>query len=362
MSVDLFAFARPLLQTLDAEKAHRLTIRALAIGGRLRARPRDDARLAVQLFGSSLTNPIGMAAGFDKNAEVPAELVALGFGFAEVGTITPLAQPGNPLPRLFRLKSDTGIINRLGFNNAGHQPAASRLARIDHSIFLGVNIGANKDSVDRIGDYVLGVERFAAFAKYLTVNISSPNTPGLRDLQTGAALQELLDRVLSARASVAARIGRSVPVLVKVSPDLADEDLDEVTIACLNAGVEGMIVSNTTITRPPLKSQHANEAGGLSGAPLFRRSTRALARVYRHTQGRIVLVGVGGITSAETAIEKFRAGASLIQIYTGLTYRGPALLEEIKAGLVHYMDRNGLAHVGEITGTGAAEWAEQALD
>jgi dihydroorotate dehydrogenase len=362
MSLDLYTFVRPFLQKLDAEQAHRLTIRALALGGSVQKRRPDDSRLAVKVLGSALSNPIGMAAGFDKNAEVPAQLVALGFGFAEVGTITPLAQAGNPRPRLFRLTEDEAVINRMGFNNDGHQPALARIAAAQKDLFLGVNIGANKDSSDRIGDYVLGVERFAPVAKYLTVNISSPNTPGLRDLQTGTALQELLSRVLAARSKAEDKLGRRVPILVKVSPDLADEDLDDVTKACLAAEVEGMIVSNTTITRPPLKSPAARETGGLSGAPLFRRSTRALARVYRITQGQILLVGVGGVSSVETAIEKFRAGASLIQLYTALTYRGPRLIQEIKAGLCAHMDREGLAHVGEITGTGAEEWAKVQID
>jgi len=360
MSADLFALARPLLHALDPEKSHQLTIAALRTGLIPSALP-DDSRLATQAFGKVLSNPIGLAAGFDKDGEVPDRLIAIGFGFAEIGTVTPKPQSGNLKPRLFRLKEDAAIINRLGFNNQGHDSAAQRLERLDRKLFIGVNIGANKDSTDRIGDYVLGVRRFADLASYLTVNISSPNTPGLRDLQTGSALRELLERVLSARAEAAAKLARPVPLMVKVSPDLADEDLDEVALACLRSGVDGMIISNTTITRPPLRSMHGSETGGLSGSPLFVRSTRALARVYRRTEGRILLVGVGGVSSAATAIEKVRAGASLIQLYTALTFKGPRLLTEIKQGLLQKLSEQRLSRLADLTGTGADEWAERPL-
>lgn len=350
-----------MLQVVDAEKAHRLTIRALSTGLAATGQT-DDPRLATRAFGVLLPNPIGMAAGFDKEAEVPDRLIALGFGFTEVGTVTPRPQPGNPKPRIFRLKADAAIINRLGFNNQGHDCVARRLERFDRKLLIGVNIGANKDSTDRIEDYVLGVRRFGPFARYLTVNISSPNTPGLRDLQTGTALRVLLARVIGARDEVADQLGRAVPILVKVSPDLADEDLDEVASICLANGADGIIVSNTTVTRPALHSPHAQESGGLSGPPLFLRSTRALARVYRRTAGRLLLVGVGGVSSAETALEKLRAGATLIQLYTGLVYQGPKLLSDIKRGLVRHLDQRQMAGLTPLIGTGAEEWAERKLD
>ncbi|WP_429515107.1 quinone-dependent dihydroorotate dehydrogenase [Rhodoligotrophos appendicifer] len=350
----MFPLFNSVLQRLDPESAHKLTI-AMLKAASLGRPPVDHPVLGVTTFGLSFPNPVGIAAGFDKNAEVARAMTALGFGFAEVGTVTPKAQEGNPKPRIFRLREDNAVINRLGFNNKGHAAAFEAIKSLSPETLVGVNIGANKDSKDRIDDYVLGVRRFAAYSRYLTINISSPNTPGLRDLQATAALVELLERVLEARHES----GAVVPILLKISPDLTDDDLQDVSAACLKLGVDGMIVSNTTITRPALRSTHARETGGLSGAPLFVRSTRALARVYLATGGKIPLIGVGGITSAETAIEKIKAGATLVQLYTGLIYKGPALITEIKQGFVRYVQAHGLRSMADATGSDAGGWANR---
>jgi dihydroorotate dehydrogenase len=328
-----FPLLRPLLFALDPERAHDLTIAGLA---RLPVGfgASDDPALAVTAFGLRFGNPIGVAAGFDKNAEAFAALLRLGFGFVEVGSLTPLPQEGNPRPRMFRLPRDHAVINRFGFNNRGHADALPRLAAPRPAGILGVNVGANKDAADRVADYVLGIERFAPYADYFTLNISSPNTPGLRDLQKRAVLDDLVARVGEARDR-AADTGPRRPVLVKIAPDLTLTELDDIVSVALKRRVDGMIVSNTTISRPRdlRDSAVASEAGGLSGRPLFDPSTRMLAETYRRVGGRIPLIGVGGIDSGERALAKIRAGATLIQIYTGLVYRGPALLDEIKAAL-----------------------------
>lgn len=314
---------------VDPETAHGLTIAALK--SMPRPSPRmPESRLAISVAGLSFPNVLGLAAGFDKNAEVPAAMLALGFGFVEVGTVTPLAQPGNPRPRMFRLAEDEGVINRLGFNNEGHQAMRNRLAAGKPNGILGVNIGANKDAADRVADYVAGIEAFTALADYFTVNISSPNTPGLRDLQARSALDELLARVIAARDAASVRR----PVFLKIAPDLDLASLDDVVEVALARGIDALIVSNTTIARPAtLKSSNAAQAGGLSGRPLMQRSTWALAQTFQRVEGRIPLVGVGGIDSAETAWTKIRAGASLIQLYSALTYHGPALIDAILSGL-----------------------------
>ncbi|MHB2166827.1 quinone-dependent dihydroorotate dehydrogenase [Alsobacter sp. R-9] len=328
----LSATILPALRTLDAETAHEMTIRALS---NLPLLPcRDDPALGTRVFGLDFPNPIGMAAGFDKNAEVPDALLALGFGFTEIGTVTPRPQDGNPRPRMFRLPDDEGVINRLGFNNRGHDAAYARLAaRATRGGIVGVNIGANKDSTDRAADYVEGIRRFAPLASYFTVNVSSPNTPGLRDLQHEAALDDLLARVVEARDSAdAARR----PVLLKIAPDLSRPELDGIVSVARRREVDGLIVSNTTVSRPgTLRNKVvAAEQGGLSGRPLFALSTRILAEVYQRLDGSMPVVGVGGIHSAESALAKIEAGASLVQLYSALVYRGPALVDDIKAGLL----------------------------
>jgi dihydroorotate dehydrogenase len=325
--------ARPLLRVLDPEDAHSLTMRALRYAP-LRHPQIDDPLLATRQFGLKFPNPIGLAAGFDKHAEAPQALLRLGFGFVEVGTITPRPQPGNPRPRLFRLNADEGVINRYGFNSEGASAAFKRLAaQGDGTGIIGVNIGANKNTDDRGADYVRLIESFAAIASYFTVNVSSPNTPGLRDLQRAAMLDDLLARVIAARDRVA-RV-RSVPVLLKIAPDLTLSELDDVVGVARRRKVDGMIVGNTTLSRPGglHDSAGARETGGLSGRPLFPLSTRVLAETYVRTERAFPLIGVGGIDSAQTALAKFRAGASLIQIYSGLVFRGLGLVSEIKTGL-----------------------------
>jgi dihydroorotate dehydrogenase len=294
-----------------------------------------------------------MAAGFDKDARVPRELLGMGFGFVEVGTLTPRAQGGNPSPRMFRSLADRAVINRLGFNNEGQAAALVRLQNRPKGI-VGVNIGAGRDSEDRIADYAEGVARMADVASYLTVNISSPNTPGLRDLQAPKALNALLERVQSARAALPCK----PPLLVKLAPDLAEEDVPEVVGVIVANKADGIIVSNTTLARDGLRDQSfAREAGGLSGRPLFARSTRMLARVYQLTQGKLPLIGVGGIDSGETALAKIEAGASLLQLYTGLVFEGPDLIGRIKQALLRAMEQDGADQLRRLVGRRASEWA-----
>jgi dihydroorotate dehydrogenase len=332
------AFAA-LARRLDAEDAHRATIAALKLLPDLPAAP-DDPRLAVSAFNLDFPNPVGLAAGFDKNAEVFSKSVTLGFGFVEVGTLTPRPQPGNPRPRAFRLAQDRAVINRYGFNNDGHAPALRRLGARRSGGIVGVNIGANKDAGDRVADYVAGVNAFWPVADYFTVNVSSPNTPGLRDLQEPRALAELLARVLEARD--AARTRR--PLLLKIAPDLDLGQLDGIVRVARDARIDGMIVSNTTISRPAsLRSDLSGEAGGLSGAPLFELSTRRLAQVFVRVERQFPLIGVGGIDSAAAAIAKIEAGASLIQLYSALVYEGPGLVSRIKNGLVERLAGEGVA-------------------
>lgn len=347
---------RPLLLELDPELAHRATIAALKLAPAPPA-PADDPRLAVEAFGLKFPNPIGMAAGYDKNAEVPDALLSMGFGFVEVGTLTPRAQPGNPRPRAFRLPEDGALINRFGFNNDGHRAAHRRLSARRRRGIVGVNVGANKDAADRAADYAAGVAAFADVADYFTVNVSSPNTPGLRDLQQAQALDDLLARALAARDAAAGRHGRK-PVLLKIAPDLDEAGLDDVVRVARGRGVDGMIVSNTTIARPAtLRGARAGEAGGLSGRPLFAPSTRMLARTFLRVEGQFPLIGVGGIDSPETALAKIEAGASLIQIYSGLVYQGVGLLGRIKAALAVRVTEAGAAGPAALAGRRAAEFA-----
>jgi dihydroorotate dehydrogenase len=349
------AFSLPLLRWLDPEDSHRLAIQGLKLLPPLRPRP-DDAKLAVRAFGLNFPNPIGMAAGFDKNAEVPDALLRLGFGFVEIGTVTPKPQSGNPRPRLFRLERDQGIVNRLGFNNDGADAVLRRLAlRAHHGGIIGVNIGANKDSPDRVADYVKLIETFAPVASYFTLNVSSPNTPGLRNLQHAAALDDLLAKVIDARERVRNNAGDS-PVLLKIAPDLGLTELDEVVQVARSRRVDGMIVANTTLARPStLREQgRSKEQGGLSGRPLFRLSTRMVAETYVRVEGAFPLVGVGGIDTGGAALTKIRAGASLIQLYSSLIYKGLGLVDDIKRDLASTLLRTGRDQLSEIVGADAA--------
>ncbi len=347
--------ARPFFHALDPEDAHRLTITMLKFAPMLRAAS-DDRRLAVRAFGLNFPNPVGMAAGFDKDAEVPDALLRLGFGFVEVGTVTPRPQRGNPRPRVFRLDADLGVINRLGFNSLGADAVLARLAaRANAGGIVGINVGANRDAPDRVADYVRLIERFASVANYVTVNVSSPNTPGLRDLQQAAVLDDLLARVIDARERVAPSAGPT-PVLLKIAPDLSLADLDDVVGIARSRRVDGLIVSNTTLARPAglHEVKIAKEAGGLSGRPLFPLATRMLAETYVRVEGVFPLIGAGGIDSGAAAIAKFRTGASLIQLYSALVFRGLGLIDEIKAALIGELERDRLDSLGELVGVDAA--------
>ncbi|SHG12733.1 quinone-dependent dihydroorotate dehydrogenase [Bradyrhizobium erythrophlei] len=349
------AFSLPLLRWFDPEDAHRLAIQGLKILPPVRPRP-DDPKLAVRAFGLNFPNPIGMAAGFDKSAEAPDSLLRLGFGFVEVGTVTPKPQAGNPRPRLFRLERDEAVVNRMGFNNDGAEAVLRRLAARAHlGGILGVNVGANKDSSDRIADYVKLIETFAPVASYFTVNVSSPNTPGLRNLQQAAALDDLLARVIDARERVRQNAGDS-PVLLKIAPDLSLAELDDVVHIARSRRVDGMIVANTTVARPSSlrEAARAGEQGGLSGRPLFRLSTRMVAETYVRAEGAFPLVGVGGIDSGGAALTKIRAGASLIQLYSSLIYKGLGLVDDIKNDLASTLLRTGRDSLSEIVGADAA--------
>lgn len=352
----LFGLGQSLLLALPPERAHDLAIKSLELGLYPRASQPDDKRLAQHLFGLDFPNPIGMAAGFDKNARVAGELLGMGFGFVEVGTLTPRAQSGNASPRLFRSIVDRAIINRLGFNNEGQDSALQRLKSRVGGV-VGVNLGAGRTSPDRIGDYVSGIARMAEVASYFTINISSPNTPGLRDLQAPEALDALLKRVQDARAA----LPRKPALLVKLAPDIADEELPEVVRVIVSHGVDGIVVSNTTLSREGLRDQgFAKEDGGLSGRPLFARATRMLARIYQLTEGRLPLIGVGGIDSPETALAKIEAGASLIQLYTGLVFEGPSLIGRIKQALGEAMECTGAENLKLLIGARADEWTTKA--
>jgi dihydroorotate dehydrogenase len=368
MLTSLTALALPLLFTLEPETAHEATLRALEAGLYPRATGEDDGRLAQSVMGLDFPNPIGIAAGFDKDARVPDAVLGMGCGFAEIGTVTPKPQTGNPKPRVFRLIQDRALINRLGFNNQGHAAALARLLRrMERSSgrgmgIVGVNVGANKDAADRATDYAVGVEAFHSVASYFSINISSPNTPGLRDLQAPAALDELLGRIVAVRTRMEAAGQPRRPVIVKLAPDVADEDLPAIAERLLAHKVDGAAVSNTTLARNGLTQQMlAREAGGVSGRPLFLRSTRALARLHVLTKGQLPLIGIGGIDSGETALAKIEAGASLIQLYTGLVYEGPALIGRIKSHLTQAIARNGKANLKALVGTKAQEWSEKTV-
>jgi dihydroorotate dehydrogenase len=349
------AFSLPLLRWFDPEDAHRLAIQGLRLLPPARPRP-DDPKLAVRAFGLNFPNPVGMAAGFDKSAEAPDALLRLGFGFVEIGSVTPKPQGGNPRPRLFRLERDEAVVNRMGFNNDGAEAVLRRLAARAHlGGIVGVNVGANKDSADRVADYVKLIETFAPVASYFTVNVSSPNTPGLRNLQQAAALDDLLAKVIDARERVRRNAGDS-PVLLKIAPDLSLTELDDVVQIARSRRVDGMIVANTTLARPStLREQNrAREQGGLSGRPLFRLSTRMVAETYVRAEGAFPLVGVGGIDTGGAALTKIRAGASLIQLYSSLIYKGLGLVDDIKNDLASTLLRTGRDSLSEIVGADAA--------
>ncbi|MDB5441467.1 MAG: dihydroorotate dehydrogenase [Caulobacteraceae bacterium] len=336
------------LRNLDPETAHSLAIRALELGLGPRHRI-SDPRLATEVCGLKLPSPVGLAAGFDKNAQVPDAMLAAGFGFAECGTVTPLAQSGNPRPRLFRLTQDRGVINRLGFNNQGLEAFAARLAaRRGRGGVVGANIGANKDSSDRAADYVTGLRRLHGLAGYFTANVSSPNTPGLRALQVGEALDELLERLAQARAALP---GARAPLFLKVAPDLSDPEIEGVVLAAVKHGLDGLIVGNTTLSRPDaLTDPQKTEAGGLSGAPLMTLSTLILGRFHAASGGRLALIGAGGVASGADAYAKIRAGASAVQLYSALVYEGPGLAARIARDLAARLAADGFTSIAQAVG------------
>jgi dihydroorotate dehydrogenase len=346
----------------DPETAHGMSIAALKSGLLPACSVAADPRLAQEIAGLAFANPLGMAAGFDKNAEVPDAVLKLGFGFTEIGTVTPKAQDGNPKPRMFRLTEDTAVINRLGFNNEGHAAALARLSGRRGQGIVGVNIGANKDSTDRVDDYVQGIARFYSVASYFTANISSPNTPGLRDLQARESLAALLSAVLAERNAQAQKIGRQVPVFLKIAPDLTEEGLDDIAAEVLAHELDGLIVSNTTLSRDGLRSgAQVGEAGGLSGKPLFERSTAVLAKMRRRVGKTLPIIGVGGVSSAQTALEKIKAGADLVQLYSCMVYEGPGLPSRIVKGLSKLVDQAGVTSIRELRDVSVDRWADRAL-
>ena len=343
----LYPLLRPALFRLEAERAHGLALTWLKLLGGGARQPAAPGPLAMTVAGLTFPNPLGMAAGFDKDGEVPDALLGLGFGHAEVGSITPLPQAGNPRPRQFRLVEDRAVINRMGFNNGGAQAAAERLAaRSRRPGIVGINIGANKDSADRIADYATMTRIMAPLASYLAVNISSPNTPGLRALQDEAALTGLLDAVIAARGA------EGPPIFLKVAPDLEPADIDAIARIALDRQLGALIVANTTISRPPLLSAHAGEGGGLSGAPLRDLAQQRLRDFRAATGGAIPLIGVGGIATAEDAFARIRAGASLVQLYSAMVYAGPGIARRIGQGLEQLMQQYGFSTIAEAVGTG----------
>lgn len=341
-----------LLHRMDPETAHGLSLRALRMGLVPLPGPVGGPRLATALAGLTLPNPIGLAAGYDKNAQALAPLMRAGFGFLEVGAATPLPQPGNPRPRLFRLTEDRAVINRFGFNNQGMEALAPRLAARPAGIPVGINLGANKDSADRAADFARVLAHCGPHADFATVNVSSPNTEKLRDLQGRAALGALLEGVMEAHDALT----RPIPIFLKIAPDLQDDELAGIAEVALASGLAGIIATNTTLARTGLASAHRDEAGGLSGAPLFERSTRVLARLSQLTAGRLPLIGVGGVSSAEQAYAKIRAGASAVQLYSGMVFGGMSLVPRIAAGVDALLARDGHASMQEAIGQGRDTW------
>jgi len=342
----LYQMAFPFLDRIDPERAHRLALAALKSGLMAGDRRPDSSRLEQTLFGLRFPNPIGLAAGFDKDGEVYRQTLGLGFGFVELGSVTPKAQPGNPRPRLFRLTADRAVINRMGFNNQGIAAMAQRLQNRDHACgIVGVNLGKNKDQADAAADYAAGTRLLAPLADYLVINVSSPNTPGLRALQGRGALEALIGTVLEARA------GSKPPLLLKIAPDLTDADRQDIAEVALASGIDGLIVSNTTIARPAgLDPRFAGEAGGLSGRPLLEPATAVLRDIYKRTEGKLPIIGVGGVARAEDAYAKIRAGASLVQLYSALVFEGPGLVRRIKDGLAALLERDGFKNITQAVG------------
>lgn len=353
--IDLFSLAKPFIHSLDPERAHGLTVSLLSRGVTGTAlRARHHKILNTNVFGLSFDNPVGLAAGFDKDAEAISGAQKMGFGFVEAGTVTPKPQPGNDKPRLFRLTRDRAVINRFGFNSKGLENFARNLesgCNKNRAAVVGANVGANKTSEDRTADYVTCIDRIYGLCDYFTVNISSPNTPGLRALQSKAALEDLIGQVLEVRANKQQAGDTRVPILVKIAPDLLDSDVKDIADIAVSTDIDGLIVSNTTIERPEsLRSHDKGEAGGLSGRPLFEPSTEMLKRIYAATGGQKPLIGVGGIASAADAYTKIRAGASLVQLYSALVYEGPSLVERIKSGLAIALKKDGFTSIGDAVG------------
>jgi len=352
---DYFRIAGPLVRLLPAETAHGLTVALLKTGLVPHQPSYNDPILSIRLWGRDFKNPVGLAAGFDKNAEVPDAMLGQGFGFVEIGSVTPRPQPGNPRPRLFRLTPDQAVINRMGFNNEGMEVVAGRLARRRRAGIVGANLGKNKDTEDAASDYEKGVRTLGPLADYLVINVSSPNTPGLRALQGKEPLEQLVRRTRKAVDALAVK----VPLLLKIAPDLTEEDLRDIAEVALESGLDGLIVSNTTITRPDsLISERRTETGGLSGAPLFEPSTAVLRQVYSLTKGKLPLIGVGGIATGEQAYAKIKAGASLLQLYSALVYQGTGLVTRIKQELAQALRRDGFTCLQDAVGVDAGRAAE----
>jgi len=346
----LFRLARPLVHALDAETAHRAALLALKHAP-LPSPPPTDPILAVEAFGLRFPSPVGLAAGFDKNAEAPDQALRLGFGFVEVGGVTPQPQPGNPRPRVFRLEADEAVINRYGLNSEGGESVRARLAGRARRGVVGVNIGANKDSADRTADYVSLARMLAPVCDYLSINVSSPNTPGLRDLQGRAALDDLLARLAEARDGAP---GRPTPLLLKIAPDVTEAELDDIVAVARARRMDGMIVANTTVARPESlrETAKARETGGLSGKPVFEASTRVLAQTFQRVERQFPLIGVGGVDGWETALAKIEAGATLVQLYTAMVFKGPGLARAVADGLAAACRREGAAGVAAMVGRG----------
>ena len=349
---------RRALFLFDPETAHGMSIAALKTGLVPSYSGKPDLRLSQTIAGLHFPNPVGMAAGYDKNADVPEALLRLGFGFVEIGTVTPKAQPGNAKPRIFRLVDDEAVINRFGFNSEGHAAVREKLNRISAEALVGVNIGANKDSADRVADYVAGITAFANVARYFTANVSSPNTPGLRDLQARDSLIELLTAILTERDRQSIAQKRHLPVFLKIAPDLAEEAMDDIAEVALASSLDGLIVSNTTLTRDGLKDQvQARESGGMSGKPLFEKSTIVLAKMRKRLGPKMPIIGVGGVSSAETTAEKIRAGADLVQLYSCMVYEGPELPGRIVKGLSGICTAEKLINISELRDSRTDYWA-----
>ncbi|EMS36719.1 quinone-dependent dihydroorotate dehydrogenase [Candidatus Liberibacter americanus] len=349
------------LLLLDPEAAHRLSILALKSGLLSSLSVKNDPNLSVKVAGISFPNPLGMAAGYDKNAEVPLELLKIGFGFVEIGTVTPNPQSGNPRPRIFRLMNEKAIINQLGFNNKGHNEIFTSLCKIKKTAPIGVNIGANKDSKNFILDYVSGIHKFFKIASYFSINISSPNTPGLRNLQKRLNLKNLLTNIMQARKEESKKTSKLVPVFLKISPDLSEEELDIIANEALSQQIEGIIIANTTLSRENLKNpMNYTKNGGLSGLPLFTKSTIILAKMRKRVGQNMAIIGTGGISSTEDAIEKIMAGANLIQLYTAMIYEGILLPKRIIKGLSNFLNKE-KTNLEDIRGTRIEYWANKAI-